>query len=227
MSCSRVFSRSAIFVSSPLRRRLFSTRSVKASDAAVLLSSGRLTSKLQEREKRMHELSSKVSDVTSASKSTHIEFSRLTTMLERKHELDATLKVFTVFRWPFIFRRFALILIIALSRAQQMRDLEAILDETKTNEHDPELLQMAFQELDSLQSRANDLASEVLDNMVEKDEADDRNAVLEIRSGTGGSEAQLFAMDLFRMYAAYAEYRKWKFNVVDMASTDVGGVRVE
>jgi protein subunit release factor A len=56
--------------------------------------------------------------------------------------------------------------------------------------------------------------------------ADDRSAILEVRAGTGGQEAQLFARELFEMYAAYARHKQWEYEVMDYSQTEIGGVRV-
>jgi len=61
--------------------------------------------------------------------------------------------------------------------------------------------------------------------MVPKDEADSRNAILEIRAGTGGDEAGLFAADLFRMYQRYAARMRWKFDIIHLQETGVGGAK--
>ena len=61
--------------------------------------------------------------------------------------------------------------------------------------------------------------------LLPKDAADDRSAILEIRAGTGGDEASLFASDLFRMYYRYSDLHGWKFEPIEVAETDVGGVR--
>src|SRR6185312_8455024 len=58
-----------------------------------------------------------------------------------------------------------------------------------------------------------------------KDTADEKNAILEIRAGTGGDEAALFAADLFRMYQRYAAEHKWKFEVMELSDTGIGGYR--
>ena len=61
--------------------------------------------------------------------------------------------------------------------------------------------------------------------LIPKDEADEKNAILEVRPGTGGDEAALFAGDLFRMYQKYAELHGWKFEVLHAATTDLGGFK--
>src|SRR3546814_16837047 len=61
--------------------------------------------------------------------------------------------------------------------------------------------------------------------LIPKDEADARNAILEVRAGTGGEEAALFAAELFRMYQRYAELHGWRFETMSIAETDLGGYK--
>ena len=90
---------------------------------------------------------------------------------------------------------------------------------------DPEMKAMAEEELAALKTRIPELEQRVKFLLLPKDEADERNAILEIRAGTGGDEAGLFAADLFRMYARYAALHNWKFEVMDASETGVGGYR--
>lgn len=90
---------------------------------------------------------------------------------------------------------------------------------------DPEMKAMAEEELAVLKTRIPELEQRVKFLLLPKDEADERNAILEIRAGTGGDEAGLFAADLFRMYARYAALHNWKFEVMDASETGVGGYR--
>lgn len=92
-------------------------------------------------------------------------------------------------------------------------------------ETDPELKAMARDELERLdgQTLAAEAALELL--LVPRDPLDDKNTILEIRAGTGGDEAALFAADLFRMYSRYAEHRGWKIEVLSESDTGLGGFR--
>ncbi|WP_439578686.1 peptide chain release factor 1 [Elioraea sp.] len=90
---------------------------------------------------------------------------------------------------------------------------------------DPELRTMAEAEAEALAARVAALDHAVRIALLPKDEADRRNAILEVRAGTGGDEAALFAADLFAMYRRYAESRGWRFEVLDVSENDLGGYR--
>jgi peptide chain release factor 1 len=90
---------------------------------------------------------------------------------------------------------------------------------------DAELAALAAEEMKTLEARAETLELEMQRLLVPRDPNDDRNVVLEIRAGTGGDEAALFAADLFRMYSRYAERRKWKQEVLSVSQTGVGGIK--
>jgi len=102
-----------------------------------------------------------------------------------------------------------------------IREAEEILRESD----DAELREMARAELDELKTRQPALEQELRLLLVPKDPRDARNVILEIRAGTGGEEAALFAGDLFRMYARYAEGRGWKITVVESNETGIGGMK--
>jgi peptide chain release factor 1 len=91
------------------------------------------------------------------------------------------------------------------------------------NEKDADLLEMAKMELDELAPKREPMEEEIRMMLIPKDPEDARNAVLEIRSGTGGDEASLFAGDLCRMYIRYCERRGWKVEVVDENEGTAGG----
>jgi peptide chain release factor 1 len=84
---------------------------------------------------------------------------------------------------------------------------------------------MAEEEMQSLRERLPDLEMQVRMSLVPKDEDDERNAILEVRAGTGGDEAALFAAELFRMYQRYAVLKNWKFEVMDVSETGIGGFK--
>jgi peptide chain release factor 1 len=90
---------------------------------------------------------------------------------------------------------------------------------------DPELKEMARAELEALESRRAELEQELRLLLVPRDPNDDKNVILEIRAGTGGDEAALFAADLFRMYSRYAERRGWKVETLSVSETDAGGLK--
>lgn len=104
----------------------------------------------------------------------------------------------------------------ALAEAQQI---------IETDNSDPELVQLAGEELPDLQSRAAAAAEQVKQAMVSDYDLDVDSCIMEIRAGTGGGEAALFARDLYEMYNRYAESQSWKTEVINFSPTDLGGFR--
>jgi peptide chain release factor 1 len=90
---------------------------------------------------------------------------------------------------------------------------------------DGELRDLAREELEALKKGKTALEDELKFMLLPKDPRDDRNVILEIRGGTGGEEAALFAASLFRMYSKYAEARRWKIEVIDSNPTGLGGLK--
>lgn len=90
---------------------------------------------------------------------------------------------------------------------------------------DAEMKRMAEEEIRSLDKLIPDLTRRVQLSLLPKDEADEKNAILEVRAGTGGEEAALFAAQLFRMYQRYAEQQRWKFEVLSLSDTGLGGMK--
>ena len=90
---------------------------------------------------------------------------------------------------------------------------------------DPEMRELAQEELQEIRDKLPDAERAITLALIPKDEADHRPAILEIRAGTGGDEAALFAGDLLRMYNKFCEDRGWKFEIVEEASSDVGGYK--
>src|SRR5690348_2542295 len=102
-----------------------------------------------------------------------------------------------------------------------MTDAEALAEDGG----DAEMRSLAQAELLALKTRLPQLEQEVKLLLLPKDEADERNAILEVRAGTGGEEAALFAADLFRMYQRYAAQRGWRFEVMEVSETGLGGFK--
>jgi peptide chain release factor 1 len=92
-------------------------------------------------------------------------------------------------------------------------------------ESDPELREMAHEELRALESKRDSLDAEIPPLLVPKDPNDEKNVLLEIRAGTGGDEAALFAADVFRMYSRFAERQGWKIDVISVSRTGSGGIK--
>jgi peptide chain release factor 1 len=92
-------------------------------------------------------------------------------------------------------------------------------------ETDPELREMAQDEVRSLEERRDQLEADIRIQLIPKDPNDEKNVLLEIRAGTGGEEAALFAGDVFRMYSRYAERHGWKVDVVSSSPSASGGLK--
>ena len=92
-------------------------------------------------------------------------------------------------------------------------------------EQDNELRQMAKEEIEALKEGQTQLEEQLKGMLVEEDPLDERNAILEIRAGTGGEEAALFAADLFRMYVRYTEKKGWRVSPIDQTEASVGGYK--
>jgi len=88
---------------------------------------------------------------------------------------------------------------------------------------DPDLRLMAQEEIAALEPRAAALEEELKVLLLPKDPNDEKNIILEIRAGTGGDEASLFAAEVFRMYTSFAEQHRWKIEMLSMSESGVGG----
>ncbi len=108
------------------------------------------------------------------------------------------------------------------STLNNIRDNRELIDSDDT---DPELKEMAELELSELEEALPGLEKKLKMGLLPPDPEDDNNAIIEIRAGTGGDEASLFAADLFRMYSRYAEEHGWKIVVLDISSNEIGGYK--
>jgi len=154
---------------------------------------------LVEVEKRFQELSEKLS--TSEIFQNHLEYKRVA----KEHaQLQEILEVY-----------------------QRYRDLERQIDENQEllSEEDEEMRGLAKAEIQSLRERLDATEKELTALLIPKDPNDEKNILLEIRAGTGGEEAALFAADLFRMYGKYAEAKQWKVEVLSSHPTGLGGLK--
>lgn len=91
--------------------------------------------------------------------------------------------------------------------------------------NDEELAEIAQEELGDLQEKRDSLEEQIKILLLPKDKDDDKDVIMEIRAGTGGEEAALFANDLFRMYSRYAEIKGWKTELIDINDTGLGGIK--
>ncbi len=110
---------------------------------------------------------------------------------------------------------------------REHRDLSDQLSQAQSfsEGEDPELRELALQEIQEIQPRLDGLESRLKEMLMPRDPRDRRDVIMEIRAGTGGDEAGLFAADLFRMYLRYAERLRWKAEVLSQSDTGVGGVK--
>jgi len=104
----------------------------------------------------------------------------------------------------------------------EIHDLAELVADPDT---DGEMRSMAEEEFNELKNKIPEKEREIQLLLLPKDAADEKNAILEVRAGTGGDEAALFAADLFRMYQRYAEQHKWKFEPIDINETGIGGFK--
>ena len=110
---------------------------------------------------------------------------------------------------------------------RQYKKVLAEIDENKEllKDKDPEIRDLAAMELEGLKESKKELEERLKILLIPRDPLDEKNIILEIRAGTGGEEAALFAADLFRMYNRYAESRNWKVEIMDANETGTGGFK--
>ena len=124
--------------------------------------------------------------------------------------------------------------------AKQHRDLEPTVDKFREyrkikdgiaeakamlNDGDPDIREMAQAELDALEPKIGPVEEELKLLLLPKDPNDEKNIVIEVRAGTGGDEASLFAAEIFRMYLRFAEQHRWKVEVLSESPSEVGGLK--
>ncbi|PRY94193.1 peptide chain release factor 1 [Donghicola tyrosinivorans] len=105
------------------------------------------------------------------------------------------------------------------------RQLLADMAEAQVMLSDPDMRELAEEELPVLKARLPDMEHRMRLALLPRDAADDRPAIIEIRPGTGGDEAGLFAGDLLRMYQRHAEAQGWKFEILELTQTELGGIK--
>ncbi|MGC2409316.1 MAG: peptide chain release factor 1 [Methyloceanibacter sp.] len=113
--------------------------------------------------------------------------------------------------------------ITALRSAMREReDLKQLIEDPSSGK---EMAALAEEELGTLDAKIEDLEQQLKVQLLPKDAADDKSAILEVRAGTGGEEAALFAGDLFRMYQRYADKQSWKVNILSASESATGGFK--
>lgn len=114
-----------------------------------------------------------------------------------------------------------------VEKYREFRDIEEKLKEAQQllKESDPEMRALAQEEITSLQARHVSCNEDLKHLLMPKDPNDEKNVLLEIRAGTGGDEAALFAQEIFRMYSRYAERKGWKVETISASTTGIGGFK--
>ena len=114
-----------------------------------------------------------------------------------------------------------------VTKAEEYRMINQQIEEARSlmDGDDPELRELARADLENLEPRLAQLEREIKALLVPKDPRDERNVIVEIRAGTGGEEAALFAADLFRIYSRYAEKRNWSVEILSQNETGIGGYK--
>jgi len=116
-----------------------------------------------------------------------------------------------------------------VKRFEKLQDIERQVTELEhllsTKSHDKEFIELADKEIKELKEREEGVAAELKDLMKPKDPDIGRNCMVEIRAGTGGQEAGLFASDLYRMYTKYAAAKNWTVELMGISTTELGGVK--
>ncbi|HYL95578.1 MAG TPA: PCRF domain-containing protein, partial [Terriglobales bacterium] len=115
-----------------------------------------------------------------------------------------------------------------VEKYREYKDLKRGIEESKAvlaEEKDADMRAYAQEELDKLQERAVAVEQELKVLLLPKDPTDEKHIVLEIRAGTGGDEATLFAAEMFRMYTRFAETQRWKVEVLSTSESGVGGLK--
>jgi peptide chain release factor 1 len=160
-----------------------------------------------------------------------ITFQRLKDVETRFGEVEARMSTEEVARDPGTYQRLAkeskdLAPVVERFRAYKgtLAELTKV-QEMARSEPDPELREMAHEELRALEAKRDQLDAEIPLLLIPKDPNDEKNVLLEIRGGTGGEEAALFAADVFRMYSRYAERQRWKLDVISITRAGQGGIK--
>jgi len=114
-----------------------------------------------------------------------------------------------------------------VAKYQEYRKVQHQIEQAQEliDAHDEEMSQLAELDLEELKPRLETLEHELKSLLVPKDKRDERNVIVEIRGGTGGEEAALFAADLYRMYSRYSERRNWNIEVLSLNETGIGGLK--
>jgi peptide chain release factor 1 len=157
-------------------------------------------------------------------------FGKIIEIEQRYDELEAQLGQPEILRDQELYRSYlkehsALMPIITIFRKYQSVQSQIESSRSLLDDPDPEMKKLAKEEIDSLQAELNQLEKDLRVLLLPKDPNDKKNILLEIRAGTGGEEAALFAADLFRMYTRYAELKGWRTEILSHNPTGIGGLK--
>ncbi|MBT3323236.1 MAG: peptide chain release factor 1 [Anaerolineae bacterium] len=115
-----------------------------------------------------------------------------------------------------------------VQKAEEYREILSSIKEARSileSGTDPDFVELAEMEIAELEPQVEPLENEIKLLLVPKDPRDNKNVIMEVRAGTGGDEAALFAADLYRMYTRYAENQKWKTEIMSQSNIGIGGVK--
>lgn len=112
-----------------------------------------------------------------------------------------------------------------VEKYREYKKAQASEQELKEMLNDKEMHDLAQEELTEIREKLPKIEEELKLLLVPKDPNDDKNVIMEIRGGAGGEESSLFAADLYRMYMMYAEKKRWKFDVINLNETELGGMK--
>ncbi|MBT4921536.1 MAG: peptide chain release factor 1 [Rickettsiales bacterium] len=159
-----------------------------------------IVEKLEQIEKNYQRISKKLEDPASLSREEFVETSK------EYSELEPIVAEFKLYQALF-------------SEREELQEIIADKD------GDTEMISMASDEVPELAKKITEMEASIIRHLIPQDKDDTKNAILEIRAGTGGGEAALFASDLLKMYQKYAEINRWKFEIMDISGTEIGGCR--
>ncbi len=131
------------------------------------------------------------------------DYSKVVTLAQERSELEPIVEAFRAYR----------------KATQERTDTQTLIEA----ESDPDLREMAQEELKTLDAQISELEGQLKKLLLPKDPRDDKNVILEVRAGTGGDEAGLFAANLLRMYSRYAEMKNWSVEVMSANESGIGG----
>ena len=157
-------------------------------------------------------------------------FDKLTAIEHQYEDLVGLLGSAEVQNDPTAYRKHAKMLAEIDGTVEKFREYTATARDLAQTEElasagDPDMRELAQEELKSLVQKRDALVAELKVLLIPKDPNDEKNVILEIRAGTGGDEAALFAAELFRMYSKYAERQGWRIEVMSSSDTGIGGLK--